>query len=57
MKYIDIFKIDNEDTYVFQNACGQKITTKGIEYILKNMLKNVRKNIETNLKVIIQIIV
>lgn len=39
-KYMNIFKIKSEDCYVFQNACNNKLTTKGIEYIL---LKYVRE--------------
>jgi len=37
-KYIDIFKIQNED-YVFKNANNSKLTRKGIEYILSKYIK------------------
>jgi site-specific recombinase XerD len=43
IKYIDVFKIENDDTYVFQNACSQKITTKGIEYILIKYVNKCKK--------------
>lgn len=39
-KYINVFKINSEDCYIFQNSCNNKISTKGIEYIL---LKYVRE--------------
>ena len=42
-KYIDIFKIDGDNTYVFQNTCNQKITTKGIEYILNKYVKECKE--------------
>ncbi|MGM9848322.1 MAG: tyrosine-type recombinase/integrase [Bacilli bacterium] len=43
VKYIDIFKIESDDSYVFQNACNQKITTKGIEYILIKYIKECKE--------------
>lgn len=42
-KYINIFKIQDEDDYVFQNACNKKITTKGIEYILTKYVKECKE--------------
>ena len=42
-KYIDIFKIDGDNTYVFQNTCNQKISTKGIEYILNKYVKECKE--------------
>lgn len=49
-KYIDIFKVENEDSYVFQNACNQKITTKGIEYILLKYVKECRQKYQGKFK-------
>lgn len=42
-KYINIFKIEDEDSYVFQNVYNQKITTKGIEYILIKYVKKCKE--------------
>lgn len=50
VKYIDIFKINNEDAYVFQNACSQKITTKGIEYILTKYVKECKEKYRDKFK-------
>lgn len=50
VKYINIFKIDDEDDYVFQNACNQKITTKGIEYILIKYVKQCREKYRDKFK-------
>lgn len=42
IKYINIFKINNED-YVFKNRKNNKISTKGIEYILLKYLNNAKE--------------
>lgn len=49
IKYLDIFNIDNED-YVFKNRKNNKISTKGIEYILLKYLNNARKNYSEKFK-------
>ena len=49
-KYIDIFKVQSEDNYVFQNACNQKITTKGIEYILIKYVKQCKEKYRDKFK-------
>ncbi len=50
VKYIDIFKVDNEDSYVFQNVSNQKITTKGIEYILTKYVKECKEKYRDKFK-------
>ena len=50
LKYIDIFKIDADNNYVFQNASNQKISTKGIEYILIKYLKQCREKYRDKFK-------
>ncbi len=50
LKYIHIFKIESEDTYVFQNACGRKITTKGIEYILVKYVNECKEKYKDKFK-------
>lgn len=50
VKYLDIFKIESDDTYIFRNACGQKITTKGIEYILTKYVKECKEKYRDKFK-------
>lgn len=50
VKYINIFQISNEDDYIFQNACNQKITTKGIEYILTKYIKECKERYRDKFK-------
>ena len=49
-KYIKIFKNESEDCYVFKNACNQKITTKGIEYILTKYVKECKEKYRDKFK-------
>ncbi len=42
-KYLTSFKIDNKDSYVFENNQKNKFTTKGIEYILKKYISLAKK--------------
>ena len=49
-KYVNTFKIDNADNYVFQNNCNQKITTKGIEYILIKYVKQCKERYRDKFK-------
>lgn len=43
IKYIKVFHIENEDDYIFKNKTNNKITTKGIEYILKKYVDKAKK--------------
>lgn len=38
IKFIKVFHIEHEDDYIFKNKNNSKITTKGIEYILKKYI-------------------
>ncbi len=49
IKYINIFNIDN-DEYVFKNRKNNKISTKGIEYILLKHLNQARKKYSEKFK-------
>ena len=49
-RYINIFKNESEDCYVFKNACNQKITTKGIEYILTKYVKECKEKYRDKFK-------
>ena len=42
VKFIKVFHIENEDDYIFKNKYNGKITTKGIEYILKKYINKAR---------------
>ena len=42
IKYIKIFHIEDQDDYIFENKNNNKITTKGIEYILKKYIEEAR---------------
>ena len=42
IKYIKIFHIEDQDDYIFKNKNNNKITTKGIEYILKKYIEEAR---------------
>ena len=42
VKFIKVFHIENEDNYIFKNKYNGKITTKGIEYILKKYINKAR---------------
>lgn len=50
VKYINIFKVDKEDNYVFQNKSNQKMTTKGIEYILIKYVKECKEKYRDKFK-------
>ena len=49
-RYINIFKNESEDCYVFKNARNQKITTKGIEYILTKYVKECKEKYRDKFK-------
>lgn len=42
IKYLKVFKVIEEDDYVFKNKSSAKMTTKGIEYILKKYVSECR---------------
>ena len=42
IKFIKVFHVENEDDYIFKNKYNSKITTKGIEYILKKYINEAR---------------
>lgn len=42
IKFIKVFHIQNDNDYIFKNKNNSKITTKGIEYILKKYIDKAR---------------